>query len=185
MPTIIGHSAAAIAISGAVNKKFSLKILLLSLICSFIPDADFISFVHNIEYNSLFGHRGFSHSILFAIFLGFIITFGFFPKLKVKSKEFFTLFLTFFLVTISHSFLDMLANGGYGVALFSPFSNTRFFFPWQPIPVSLVGINHLTDHRTIYAVIFEILFLLLPSLLLVLVLQFSRKGKSLKNKATQ
>jgi inner membrane protein len=35
--------------------------------------------------------------------------------------------------------LDALTNGGLGVALFAPFSNERFFFPWRPIEVSPIG----------------------------------------------
>jgi inner membrane protein len=32
-----------------------------------------------------------------------------------------------------------MTTGGLGVAFFSPFSNTRYFFPWRPIAVSPIG----------------------------------------------
>ena len=39
----------------------------------------------------------------------------------------------FFLVTISHALLDMLTDGGLGVALLAPFSGERIFFPFRPV----------------------------------------------------
>ena len=37
--------------------------------------------------------------------------------------------------------LDALTNGGLGVALAWPWSDARFFAPWQPIKVSPIGIG--------------------------------------------
>jgi inner membrane protein len=42
-------------------------------------------------------------------------------------------------VTASHGLLDALTDGGLGVALFSPFTQKRFFFSWTPIEVSPFG----------------------------------------------
>jgi inner membrane protein len=46
-----------------------------------------------------------------------------------------------FLVTVSHGLLDAMTDGGLGVAFFSPFDSTRYFFPWRPISVSPVGVG--------------------------------------------
>jgi inner membrane protein len=43
--------------------------------------------------------------------------------------------------------LDMLTNGGLGIAVFSPFSRERFFFPVQPIPVSPIGLSSRVSIR--------------------------------------
>ena len=44
-----------------------------------------------------------------------------------------------FAATASHALLDMLTDGGLGVALFAPVSNARLFFPWRPVTVSPIG----------------------------------------------
>lgn len=53
------------------------------------------------------------------------------------------MWLYLFLATISHSLLDALTNGGMGVALFAPFDNRRFFFPFRPIEVAYFGVSWL------------------------------------------
>jgi len=52
--------------------KNSVKMILLSLLCGFFPDFDVIGLAHNIPYESLFGHRDFSHSFFFAFVLAFL-----------------------------------------------------------------------------------------------------------------
>ena len=44
----------------------------------------------------------------------------------------------------SHPVLDAMTDGGGGVALFWPFSDTRHFFPFRPIPVSPLGAGMLS-----------------------------------------
>jgi inner membrane protein len=78
----------------------------------------------------MFGHRGFTHSILFALLCGAI------GALFCRSRN---AFLYLFLAVLSHPILDAMTNGGRGVAFFSPFSNHRYFFPWRPIKVSPIG----------------------------------------------
>ena len=43
------------------------------------------------------------------------------------------------LVLASHAVLDTLTDGGLGCALLWPFSEHRYFAPWQPIPVAPIG----------------------------------------------
>ena len=54
-------------------------------------------------------------------------------------------FLFLFVSTLSHGLLDMLTNGGLGVALFVPMSNERYFFPWRPITVSPIGLSRFVS----------------------------------------
>jgi membrane-bound metal-dependent hydrolase YbcI (DUF457 family) len=49
--------------------------------------------------------------------------------------------LLLFLAAASHPLLDMLTDGGLGVALLAPFSWSRYFFPFRPIPVSAIGVD--------------------------------------------
>ena len=71
------------------------------------------------------------------------------------------LLLYFFLATVSHGLLDALTNGGLGVAFFSPFDTTRYFFPFRPIQVSPIG-AHFFSARGISVVQSELLWVWLP-----------------------
>jgi inner membrane protein len=67
----------------------------------------------------------------------------------------------FALVTASHGVLDAFTSGGPGVAFFAPFDDTRYFFPWRPIPVSPLASRFFSEwgwhvFRT------EMLFIWLP-----------------------
>lgn len=50
-------------------------------------------------------------------------------------------FLFLFLSISSHGFLDAATDGGLGIAFFRPFSNYRYFFPWNPIVVSPLSVG--------------------------------------------
>src|SRR3954454_6190253 len=106
-----------------------------------LPDADVITFALGVDYGDLFGHRGFFHSLLFAfLWAVFVVTMEF-----RKSNTFWRLTLLFFVITASHPLLDAMTNGGLGVAFFSPFDNTRYFFPWRPIEVSPISISRFFE----------------------------------------
>ncbi|MDQ3280612.1 MAG: metal-dependent hydrolase [Acidobacteriota bacterium] len=99
-----------------------------------LPDADVLSFALGIPYEHLLGHRGFTHSIVFALVVAAIAT-----RVVAAREQRRAAFAFLFLCAISHPLLDALTNGGLGVALFAPFSNHRYFFPWTPIRVSPIG----------------------------------------------
>ncbi len=166
MPTFLGHLAVALPINATlIRKESSLKILLVSLFCAVIPDLDFVGFAYGLEYGSLFGHRGFSHSIFFVLLFAYFVTIIFFPRVKTKSKEFYLLLANFFLIGLSHILLDAMTNGGLGVAFFSPFSNHRFFFPWRPIEVSAIMPQYFFALNGWLVLKFEFLYIVLPSVL--------------------
>ena len=98
---------------------------------SMLPDLDVLAFRLGIPYAAPFGHRGATHSILFALVAG-----GAFAALAGRSWRF-ALFAC--ATALSHPLLDALTDGGLGVALFWPFSNARYFAPWRPIPVAPIG----------------------------------------------
>jgi inner membrane protein len=78
MPSIISHPAVAVALAPIFQRfRVPQKIFFLGACCTIVPDFDVVGFFFGIEYESLFGHRGFSHSLLFAALLSTIIVFGF------------------------------------------------------------------------------------------------------------
>ena len=68
------------------------------------------------------------------------------------------------LIAASHGVLDALTNGGNGIALLSPFSNQRYFFPWTPIEVSPLGIRRFLGPRGLVVMISEMLWIWIPLL---------------------
>jgi inner membrane protein len=101
-----------------------------------LPDADVITFRLGIPYASWCGHRGFSHSFAFA----FLAAAAAALAAPLLGLTWLALVGPFFAVIATHSLFDALTNGGCGVALFAPFDNRRYFFPWRPIQVSPIGL---------------------------------------------
>jgi len=75
MPTIFAHAVSAIAL--ACNYKRAerpTRFWILAIVCAILPDVDVIGLKYgNIQYGDLFGHRGFSHSLLFAFIVSLFV----------------------------------------------------------------------------------------------------------------
>jgi inner membrane protein len=106
-----------------------------AILCSILPDFDVIGFQFGVRYGDLWGHRGMTHSLLFAV----VAAAGFAVAIADSANERWKLAGLLFLITASHGVLDALTNGGLGIAFFSPFDQRRYFFPWRPIWVSPIG----------------------------------------------
>jgi inner membrane protein len=181
MPTIFSHAIfATIAGKASVSKPVSIWFWLMTALCAMIPDADVAGFPFGIKYDSLFGHRGFTHSILFAILFGSSVAFGIHKFLKI-GLTLSNLVLYFSLVTFSHPLLDMLTNGGLGVALFSPFSNERYFLPWRPIEVSPIGVRFFSNDG-LAVILSEIIWVWLPAITILGLAMIVRKTSTKKLK---
>jgi len=137
MPSVFSHAIAAVARGGAaVGGRSRLRIWVLGALCAVSPDLDAItSYLFHIRYGAMLGHRGISHSILFAVLLATAVTVGV-RRAWPESPRAAKLWCFFFAATASHGLLDAMTNGGLGVAFFAPFSNARYFLPWRPILVS-------------------------------------------------
>ena len=170
MSSIFGHAVTSVALGKAFSsEKQSLNFYLLAVYCSVIPDGDVISFYFGIPYGHLMGHRGLSHSIVFAAVLGFAVAFFFFRHVPRYSAQWWRYAFFFFLVTISHGLSDALSNGGLGVAFFAPLSNHRYFFSWRPIEVSPIGgLTHFFGREGWVVIKSELIWIWLPSITLVL-----------------
>src|SRR4030095_9108723 len=106
-----------------------------------VPDLDVVSFHFGLPYGHMLGHRGLSHSLLFAAGLASIPALPLRRRTPPRGWSLARLWLFFFLATASHGVLDAMTNGGLGVAFFAPFSDARYFFPWRPIVVSPISIS--------------------------------------------
>jgi inner membrane protein len=170
MPSVISHAAVAVASGIAfAPRDVPDHFWSLSIICSIIPDADVIAFSLGIPYNHFFGHRGFFHSPFFAFLMSIFVVGVFFSDIEIFSRQWFFYFIFIFLLSASHGILDAFTNGGLGIALLSPFDNTRYFFPWTPIMVSPIGIKGFFSKWGLMVIKSELLWIWLPSFLIVVV----------------
>lgn len=182
MPTIFSHAAFGVAIGSAfLPSRLRARFLVLTALCTILPDFDVVGFVFRVSYGSLLGHRGITHSILFAIVVGWFVATFCFRGLDVRRWK---LVLYFALVTVSHPFLDMLTDGGLGVALLAPFSNERFFLPWRPIRVSPIGAGFFSE-RGLAVIASEFVWIWLPALITAATLWLLVRRRSLSGDAIQ
>ena len=103
------------------------------------PDLDtYAMFAFHIPRSSLFSHRGFFHSPFFLVlvcaFLAEIVARRYPWRVAASLAALWSI------AAVTHPLLDMLTDGGTGVALLYPYSRDRIFFPWRPIHVSPLGI---------------------------------------------
>ena len=151
----IGHIAVGVAAARVYRqeqRRPPLASLLFWSALSFLPDADVIGFSLGVKYADEWGHRGASHSLVFALAVAALVG-GLAPVFKRPALR---TGLLAFLVVASHPLLDTLTNGGLGIALFWPFDHTRYFAPWRPIPVSPIGLGFFSVYGMIVAA-FELL----------------------------
>jgi inner membrane protein len=178
MASVLSHAVAALGIGAAFYRPNAPKLVWAGgIMCSVIPDLDVVGFRFGIRYGDFWGHRGFTHSLVFAALLAGAATLAI-SQVRSQVRPV-SLFTYLFLATASHGLLDAMTNGGLGVAFFSPFDNRRYFLPWRPIRVSPIGITRFFTARGFAVLGTEILWIWIPSILLIgLALGLRRSNKS-------
>jgi inner membrane protein len=132
---VVGMAAARFSRQGQATtwSPFGAAVLWSGL--SLLPDIDVFGFRLGVQYGDPWGHRGATHSLVFALGISVmalaVAKAGRLPGLR-------TALITLGVVA-SHPLLDTLTDGGLGCALLWPFSNERFFAPWTPLPVAPIG----------------------------------------------
>jgi inner membrane protein len=168
MASVFSHAVAALGIGACFYRAGTPKrVWVAGAACSVIPDLDVIGFRFGIRYGDFWGHRGFTHSLVFAALLATAVTFIGFRR-GLPSFGRLPLWSYLFLATASHGFLDAMTDGGLGVAFFSPFGNQRYFFPWTPILVSPLGLGPFFSHRGLEVLQSELLWIWLPAAVLLI-----------------
>lgn len=163
MASGFSHAAAALSIGTCFyGPRLPKRIWAVGAICSVVPDLDVIGFRYGVRYGDFWGHRGFTHSLVFAGFLAAVISFFGFRR-AWPSLSLFSIWTYLFLATASHGFLDAMTDGGLGVAFFSPFSDQRYFLPWRPIRVSPIGIGRFFSEPGLAVLQSELLWIWVPA----------------------
>jgi len=108
------------------EKGFGKKAMLWGALAQSIPDIDFISSFWLTTPESLLAHRGFTHSILFALLIIPIFALTAEKIHRPRNIAFRTWLLFFAAEVFVHLFIDGFNN--YGVGWFEPFSHLRYSF---------------------------------------------------------
>jgi len=161
MPTVLTHAAVPLALAlGLGSRLVTPRLLAAGVIASVLPDLDVVAFRLGIAYSHAFGHRGVSHSLLFAALLAVLAWYA--APLFRSTRRAAALFVGG--CAASHGLLDMLTNGGLGVELFWPFSEQRLFAAWRVIEVSPLSLSRVFSGRGIVVLQSELLWVWLPAL---------------------
>lgn len=162
----------AVCKCGSVNS----RLFLLAALLAVLPDADVLAFEFEIPYQSQWGHRGFTHSFVFAAAIALLCC-AFYTQLRSTRL---VVFLFCFVSCASHGLLDALTNGGFGVAFYWPFSVDRLFFPFRPIQVSPIGVGRFFSERGLKVLRSELVWVFMPALALAVAGVLLRKKQERK-----
>ena len=139
------HFAPAVALAVAIGPgRIGWRLALAGAVCGVMPDADLLMYsLHFDTYSGTYGHRGFTHSIGFALLVGALgaLLAGRHPP---RSRWLTAAYLA--LCTASHPLLDGLIDRGICNAWLWPLDGARHCLPWRPIPmqgVPLFGAERL------------------------------------------
>ncbi|HVU50859.1 MAG TPA: metal-dependent hydrolase [Polyangia bacterium] len=105
-----------------------------------LPDIDVLGVACGVPDLGLFGHRGFSHSLVTALALGLVCG-ALARRLRwpvVRTAVAATL------AVASHGILDACCEGGRGIPLLWPLSSARFLSPWRVLPDAPRGLKMLS-----------------------------------------
>jgi inner membrane protein len=143
MASAFVHAVASVAIGKlSFLQKVDWEFWALGAFCAVIPDADVLAFKFGIPYEIMWGHRGITYSLSFAVLLSLWVWFAFYRQEKLRTLHGALILLFFILATASHAILDAMTTGGLGIAFFAPFHNERYFLAFRPIAVSPIGIKN-------------------------------------------
>lgn len=166
MATPLSHLAVPLALTLALGGDIVPPgLMALALACAVLPDIDALGLWLGIPYEHPFGHRGFTHSLPFAVALagaGSLLA----PALGCDPAVAFAVLLV---SAASHGLIDAMTNGGLGIAFFSPFSRRRSFLPWRVIEVSPLRPSALFSRRGLRVLRSEMRWVWAPCVVLALV----------------
>jgi len=144
MSTILTHPAVPLALGLGLGRRIvSGRLLAAGVLASVLPDIDTIGYRLGVPYESLFGHRGLTHSVLFALLLAIAGALAH-RRLNTTALKAFVFLLA---AAGSHGLIDAFTNGGLGVLSFWPFSEKRFFASTRVIEVAPIGVKQLFSAR--------------------------------------
>jgi inner membrane protein len=164
MPSLLGHAVAGLAITHSFSRaRLPRRIWILAPLCAVAPDLDwFVSFL-DYHKNHILNHRGVAHSLPGALLIAAAMLLIGFPRDQRRAQ----VWLCLTLAALSHGLMDACTAGGVGVALFMPFSDSRWSCLWQPIHVAPLPLGREDAYLFLLSLRAEAFWIGLPALALV------------------
>jgi inner membrane protein len=167
MPTVFTHAVVPVAAClGLGRERIPVRLLALGVAASVVPDLDSIVYRLGVPYQVTLGHRGVTHSLVFAVGLALLGAGAFRPLRTGFGRAFWFLLLA----AASHGLLDAFTTGGYGIALLWPWSARRYAAPLQVIEVAPLTLSRLLSPRGAAVLASEFRWVWLPCVLAALAL---------------
>jgi inner membrane protein len=167
MPTIFTHAVVPLAAGLGLGKAaIPRRLLGAGMFMAILPDVDVAGFQLGVSYGTALAHRGFTHSLAAAA----LVALAGASAWRCLGTTFGRAFVFLFGSMASHGLLDACTNGGSGIALLWPFSDTRFFSPFAPIEVSPIGVSRFLSARGAAVMASEMVWVWLPCALLAALL---------------
>jgi len=129
MPSLFGHAVAGLALTSAFHgDRLPRRTWALAATCAMAPDLDWFVSLLNLHRGHVLNHRGAAHSLFGAVVIAALVFLAAYRRDQRRP----VVWLCLTLAALSHGLLDACTSGGVGVALFMPFSETRWACLWQP-----------------------------------------------------
>jgi inner membrane protein len=171
MPSAFTHAFSGAAIAGLAPPALRRgKLALILAVVAAIPDLDVLGFAIGIPYDHPLGHRGFSHSLTFALLIAAVLPTLMYRDTPRFSRSGIALFALCFAACASHGFLDAFTDAGLGIGFFVPFDNRRYFFPCRPVTTSPLSVRAFFAGRAFGILRNEMTWIWLPICALCLII---------------
>jgi membrane-bound metal-dependent hydrolase YbcI (DUF457 family) len=173
MPLPVAHSLIGASVATAIDKRSGVfwQVLLFSALLGVCPDFDYG--LNWLRIGRGGWHHGFTHSIVFALFVGALAA-------LVTGWRSVQGFIVFSAATASHTLLDYLMTESQGVALWWPFTDRRYKFRGpNPIDYTWSSTSFWDAAVDILRISLIELMIFAPVLLLVIVLKRASQKRSI------
>jgi inner membrane protein len=171
MPMTTTHALLVAAVAVAVVRRpIPWWLVLVAAVAAAAPDIDgLFKRLLSVPPNSIYAHRGATHSVFAALAAGLLAA-GFHNRLRVSA---FTAGVVVAAAMASHGLLDMMTDGGEGVAYLWPVSSVRLFADWRPIHSTPVHMANLLGDVLVRLQL-ELKQMIVPTLALALAVRVAR-----------
>ncbi len=178
MASAFTHAFSALTLGSVLQSgKLRKGLILTGILSAAMPDLDVVAFWMDIPYEHPLGHRGFTHSLLFAAMWAWGIGALLWRKIGSDLRVKWRIWLYLFLCTASHGVLDAMTTGGRGVGFFIPLDNARYFLPWRFIQVSPIRASAFFTEYGLKVITNEFVTVWLPCVIVMIMAWMVRQWR--------
>jgi inner membrane protein len=166
MATCFSHPAVPLLLACWFPSLRRPALVVTGALLSAAPDLDAIGYFAGVPYEAWCGHRGCTHSLVFAAGVALLLTPWLARRCALPALR---VWLFLFVAMASHGLIDMATDGGLGIALAWPFDGVRLFWPVRPITVAPLGVRAFFSAWGLEVLYSEMVWIWLPAVALGLV----------------